>query len=174
MPRQTLVVMGTAGAGKTVVGTALADALAIPFVEGDSFHPPENVAKMASGTPLSDDDRQPWLVALAAQLRAARAANAGIVLSCSALKRRYRDTLRDGDKSVRFIFLRGTPSLLRERLDARTGHYMPPSLLASQFAALEPPAADEHAWTVDVTTTPEAIVADLVERLRTADAAARP
>ena len=166
MSRHALVVMGTAGAGKSRIGAALAAALESPFVEGDTFHSPENVALMAAGVPLTDDNRREWLIALAAQLRDARARNESVVLTCSALKRRYRDTLRSGDDSLRLIMLHGDPALLRERLTARTGHYMPPSLLDSQFAALEVPSPDEDAWTFDVRDSPEAIVSAILMRLR--------
>lgn len=163
--RRALVVMGTAGAGKSRIGSALASALDVPFVEGDSFHPPENVAQMAAGIPLTDDNRAGWLRALAEQLRAARVNGTGVVLACSALKRRYRDVLRTGDDTVHFIALTGAPDLLRDRLDTRTGHYMPASLLDSQLAALELPEPDESAWTYDIGPTPDIIVASIVARL---------
>lgn len=168
MTRHALVVMGTAGAGKTRIGAALAEGLGIRFIEGDAFHPQANVAKMAAGIPLSDEDRRPWLAALADELRKARAQGEGLVMSCSALRRSYRDLLRDGDRSVQFVFLHGGMALVRDRLAARTGHYMPASLLDSQFATLEPPAPDEAAWTIDVTDTPERIVAALLARCEAA------
>ena len=166
MSRHALVVMGTAGAGKSRIGAALAAALDSPFVEGDTFHSPENVALMAAGVPLTDDNRREWLIALAAQLHDARARNESVVLTCSALKRRYRDTLRSGDDSLRLIMLQGEATLLRERLTARTGHYMPASLLDSQLAALEVPSPDEDAWTFDVRDSPETIVSAILVRLR--------
>ena len=166
MSRHALVVMGTAGAGKSRIGAALAAALESPFVEGDTFHSPENVALMAAGVPLTDDNRREWLIALAAQLRDVRARNESVVLTCSALKRRYRDTLRSGDDSLRLIMLHGEATLLRERLTARTGHYMPASLLDSQLAALEVLSPDEDAWTFDVRDSPEAIVSAILMRLR--------
>lgn len=164
--RHAFVVMGPAGSGKTVTGTALADALGVRFVEGDTFHPSENVARMAAGVPLTDDDRHGWLLALAARLRTAREHGEGVVVSCSALKRSYRDMLRGGDDSIRFICLQGDETLLRARLESRRGHFMPASMLASQLAAFEPPDRDERAWTFDVRDTPGQIVAAITARLR--------
>ncbi len=158
--------MGTAGAGKSVVGAALADALGVRFVEGDQFHPTANVALMAAGTPLTDENRVGWLAALAAQLRTAHERDESIVLSCSALKRSYRDMLRVGDTTIQFIFLHGDAMLLRARLEARSGHYMPVSLLASQFAILEAPAPDEQAWRFDVSESAEQIVSDIITCIR--------
>jgi gluconokinase len=166
MTRRGFVVMGSAGAGKTVIGTALADALGVPFVEGDGFHPAENVALMAAGTPLTDEHRAGWLAALASELRTARERGESIVLSCSSLKRAYRDLLRSGDAAVQFIFLHGDPALLRERLEARTGHYMPASLLDSQLAILEVPAPDERAWSFDVRDSPEQITSEIFALVR--------
>ena len=167
MPRHALVVMGTAGAGKSRIGEALATSLQIPFIEGDAFHPPKNVAQMQAGIPLTDENRQGWLLALAAQLRDARDRNRGVVLTCSALRRRYRDVLRSGDASIRFILLHGNTALLRERLNARTGHYMPVSLLDSQISTLETPSPDENAWSYDAQQTPEEIVNAIIVRLHT-------
>lgn len=163
--RQALVVMGPAGSGKSLIGSALAEALHLPFVEGDSFHSPANVALMAAGTPLTDDDRHEWLLALAAQLRRARTEARGVVISCSALKRRYRDLLRSGDDSTCFVFLSTDVGVLRDRLRARTRHYMPVTLLDSQLAALEPPMHDECSITVDAHQSPGAIVTAVLERL---------
>jgi len=163
--RQALVVMGPAGSGKSLIGSALAAALQEPFIEGDSFHPAANVALMAAGTPLTDDDRHGWLLALADQLRAARTEARGLVMSCSALRRRYRDLLRSGDDTTCFVFLSTNVGVLRERLLARTGHYMPASLLDSQLAALEPPGDDECALTIDAHQAPAVIVATVLERL---------
>ncbi len=164
--------MGTAGAGKSRIGSALAATLDVPFLEGDAFHPPENVAQMAAGIALTDETRRPWLRALATQLRDARAKGHGVVLACSALKRAYRDLLRAGDESIRFILLTGEVALLRTRLAARTGHYMPVTLLDSQLATLELPDADERAWTFDARESPEMIVSAIVARLARDDASA--
>jgi gluconokinase len=156
--------MGVSGSGKTVIGTAFARALGVEFVEGDDYHPAENVTLMAAGTPLTDENRAGWLEALAARLRAASDGGSGLVMSCSALKRKYRDVLRRGAPTVRFVFLKGTQELIASRMTTRRGHFMPPTLLASQFATLEEPAPDERAWVCDVTESPEHIVASLVKR----------
>ena len=153
--------MGVSGAGKSLIGASLARALGLEFVEGDAYHPPENVARMSAGIPLTDDDRQVWLAALATRLAAARA-DTGLVVSCSALKRRYRDVLRAGTADVQFVYLAGTRSLLEQRLAGRRGHFMPSSLLDSQLAILEPPAPDEEAWVCDISEAPDVIVARLV------------
>ncbi|MEA2705240.1 MAG: gluconokinase, partial [Gemmatimonadaceae bacterium] len=118
--------MGVAGSGKSVIGAALADALGIEFVEGDQYHSAENVQRMSQGIPLTDDDRALWLLSLAARIREARQAGAGVVISCSALKRAYRDTLRVEASDLRFVFLKGERALIAERLATRRGHFMPP------------------------------------------------
>ena len=166
MNRGLYVVMGVAGSGKTRIGSALARALDVPFVDGDDFHPPANVAKMARGEPLTDDDRAGWLHALARRIRDAEVEGTGVVVACSALKRAYRDVLRSGATrtTLRFIVLHGGQALIAERLARRRGHFMPASLLESQFATLEIPTDDEHAWMVNVDAAPERIVADLVAR----------
>lgn len=159
------VVMGVCGSGKSLIGAALARELGVEFVEGDALHPPDNVKRMTAGIPLTDDDRQGWLIAIATRLREARRAGAGLVISCSALKRKYRDLLRSaGDAEVQFVHLAGDRALIADRLANRRGHYMPPSLLDSQLAILEEPSRDEDAWTCDIRQTPESIVADLVRR----------
>jgi gluconokinase len=158
--------MGVAGAGKTLIGAAFARAMGITFVDGDDFHSPENVKKMASGKALTDQDRADWLRALAARLAEAEQEGKGLVVACSALKRKYRDVLRSGAPDVRFIFLEGPSALIASRLKDRHGHYMPVSLLKSQFMALEPPTPVEHAWTYDVSEKPDDIVAKLVSRAR--------
>jgi gluconokinase len=165
-----IVVMGVSGCGKSTVGRALAAALGVDFVEGDEWHPPRNVALMAAGTPLTDDDRREWLHALAGRLGAAHAAGHGLVLSCSALRRGYRDLLRAGAPGLRFVFLHGSPALLAERLHARAGHYMPPSLLRSQLDTLEAPAADEAAISLDISQPPAQLVAEALRRLETVTA----
>jgi gluconokinase len=157
-----VLVMGVAGAGKTTIGTALAARLGWRFIDADDYHPPENVAKMKAGIPLEDADRWPWLQTLADQIDRWLAARKTVVLACSALKQSYRDVLAQGRPGVRFVHLEGDKALIRRRLDARRGHYMPAILLDSQFAALEPPA---DAVTVDVAGTPEAIVRGIVQRL---------
>jgi gluconokinase len=158
------VVMGVAGAGKSLIGSTLAAALGVEFVEGDAYHPAENVARMASGIALTDADRLGWLRALGDRLARAKAEGTGLVVSCSALKRSYRDLLRAAAADVRFIFLRGPRALIASRLANRLGHYMPASLLESQFATLEEPAPDEDAWVCDAGAPPDHIVAALVAR----------
>lgn len=152
--------MGVCGSGKSLIGAAFAQALGVEFVEGDKYHPAENVKRMASGIPLTDADREGWLRALAARLREAKDAGTGLVISCSALKRSYRDILREG-APVRFVFLDGPRALIAERLAGRRGHYMPASLLESQLMTLEKPADDEGAWVCDIRKSPEDLVASL-------------
>lgn len=156
--------MGVCGSGKSTIGPALARALGVGYVEGDTHHPPENVKLMAAGIPLTDEDRAGWLRSLARQIRAAREAGSGLVISCSALKRSYRDILRAEAADLRFVFLQGDRTLLTERLASRRGHFMPASLLESQLATLEEPGPDEDAWVCDITDSPDTLVASLVAR----------
>jgi gluconokinase len=148
--------MGVAGCGKTTVAEGLAAALGWPFAEGDAFHPPANIAKMSAHVPLEDADRWPWLQALADRIAGEEAAGRSSVLSCSALKRSYRDLLRTGAPRVRFVHLHGDQALLAARLGARAGHFFPPDLLASQFATLEELGADEDGVVVDIALDPDA------------------
>lgn len=164
MPSHLYVVMGVAGSGKSTIGAAFAQTLGVEFVEGDDFHPPENIALMSRGTPLTDDNRAGWLRALAARLREARDAGTGLVMTCSALKRAYRDVFRAAAPSVRFVFLRGARDVIATRLASRRGHFMPVTLLDSQFAALEEPTPDEDAWTYDASASPASIVENLTAR----------
>jgi gluconokinase len=163
MRRGLYVVMGVCGSGKSVIGALLARALGVEFVEGDADHSPENVARMSAGIPLTDEDRQAWLAAIATRLDQARA-GPGLVVSCSALKRSYRDVLRGGRADVQIVHLEGDRALLEQRLAGRRGHFMPSSLLDSQLATLEPPSPDEHAWACDIGEAPDVIVAGLVAR----------
>lgn len=156
------VVMGVSGCGKSTVGQALATANAVGFVEGDQFHPQANVAKMSAGVALNDDDRADWLLTLQAQIREARERGEGLVISCSALKRRYRDLLREGDPALRFAHLSGPKELIAARMQTRVGHYMPTSLLDSQFRDLEPLQADEAGITLEIKVPPD----DLVTQIR--------
>jgi gluconokinase len=158
------VVMGVSGSGKSAIGAALARALRIEFVEGDEYHSAENVKRMTAGIPLTDEDRAQWLRSLAARIGEARSAGTGIVVTCSALKRSYRDVLRAQAPELQLVFLRGSRALLTDRLAGRRGHFMPPSLLESQLATLQEPAAEEGAWVLDISQPPEDLVADLVAR----------
>lgn len=161
--------MGVSGSGKSTVGALLAEALQATFLEGDSFHPPANVARMAAGIALTDADREGWLQTLAQQLK--RHAAHGVVLSCSALKRRYRDVLRSAAPDLALVYLAGPADVLARRMAGRSGHYMPPSLLTSQLATLEPPQPDEHALTLDIARPPQALAADALAWLGASDAA---
>ena len=161
-----IVVMGVSGCGKSTVGALVAERLGWAFEDGDAFHPPENVAKMSAGTPLTDEDRWPWLRAIAARIARARSEGRGVVIACSALKRAYRDVLRDGQADIRFLHLTGEPALIMARQAARTGHYMPASLIASQFAALEPPETEADVIDLDVDPEPPAIAQKAVAALR--------
>jgi gluconokinase len=149
VPAVRWVVMGVSGCGKSAVGSLLADALGVPYVEGDDVHSQENVAKMAAGIPLDDADRAGWLAALRERIAAARVQDGGLVVSCSALKRAYRDVLRQGDPALRFVHLDGPRAVLASRLQ-RPGHFMPASLLDSQLATLQPLQADEAGMLLDI------------------------
>ncbi|MYM66726.1 gluconokinase [Pseudoduganella sp. FT55W] len=153
--------MGVSGCGKSTVGQALAAANGVPFIEGDQYHPPANVAKMSAGVALTDEDRADWLLALQAQIRAARSRGEGIVISCSSLKRRYRNLLRQGDPLLRFAHLSGPQQVIAARMQSRVGHYMPTSLLDSQFRDLEPLQDDEAGITLDIATPPDDLVAQI-------------
>jgi carbohydrate kinase (thermoresistant glucokinase family) len=166
MTLAAIVMMGVSGSGKSTVGALLATDLGWVFEDGDAFHPPANVAKMAAGTPLTDADRWPWLAAIAARIARARGAGQGVVIGCSALKRAYRDVLRGGHADVRFLHLTGTPELIMARQAARVGHFMPASLIASQFATLEAPETEADVIDLDVDPEPPAIVARAIAALR--------
>jgi len=155
MEHTPLVVMGVSGSGKSTVGAALAQRLRVPFADADDFHPPANIAKMTAGTALDDHDRHPWLEAIGTWL--AEHPRGG-VMSCSALKRKYRDQLRHHAHTTVFLLLHGTPEVIRKRQASRPGHFMPASLLASQFATLETLAPDEAGISVDVDQSVDAIV----------------
>jgi gluconokinase len=157
---RSVVVMGVSGAGKSTVGRALADALALPFVEGDDLHPAANVSKMAAGIPLTDADRAPWLDLVAAEL-----AGPPVILACSALRRVYRDRLRAVAPDLALVYLHGDRELLAARMAARPGHFMPTLLLDSQLATLEPPTPDENAIGMDVVLPPAEIVKRVITRL---------
>jgi carbohydrate kinase (thermoresistant glucokinase family) len=160
-----LIVMGVSGAGKTTIGEILAARLGWPYEDADTFHPASNVAKMSAGQPLTDEDRWPWLKAIAAEIDRACAAGEHIVIGCSALKRSYRDVLMQGRTDVRVVYLDGTQTLIADRLSHRKGHFMPPGLLISQFAALEPPTPDEQPVTVSIDAEVEVIVDRIISQL---------
>jgi gluconokinase len=153
-----IVLMGVAGSGKTTVGELLAAQLHWAFRDADSFHPPANVAKMSAGTPLTDEDRAPWLAAIRAYIESCLSRNEGAVVTCSALKERYREALMADPARVKLVQLTGSPELLAERISGRKGHFMKPGMLQSQLATLEPP---HHALTIDVTPPPEQIAAEI-------------
>lgn len=156
------VVMGVCGCGKTTVGEGLAEATGGVFIEGDAYHPPENVEKMRSGIPLTDADRHGWLQTLAGVIRKQAAKPGWTFVGCSALKASYRDILRQGDPALGFIYLHGEKPLLQRRMNARKGHFMPPGLLDSQLATLEEP---RRALRVSIDQTPEAIVQEILKQL---------
>jgi gluconokinase len=161
-----VVVMGVSGAGKSTVGKIIASKLVCPFRDADSFHPQANIEKMSRGEPLTDDDRWPWLQAIAAWIAEHRAAGTTCVVTCSALKRVYRDIVTNEQSAdVRLVYLKGDFDLIAARLKARKGHFMPPALLKSQFDALEEPAADERAMTVPIDATPEEIAERVMRQL---------
>lgn len=160
-----LVVMGPSGTGKTTTAKLLSQRLGWKFAEADEFHPKANIDKMSSGIPLNDADRAPWLASIRDWISDEAGLGESTVITCSALKRRYRDVLRAAEARVRFVELEADPALVQKRLDARKGHYMPPSLLASQYADFEPLGADEDGIRVSVDKTPDAVAADALERL---------
>lgn len=160
-----LIVMGVSGSGKSTIGEKLAERLGWPYEDGDRFHPASNVAKMRAGHPLTDEDRWPWLKAIADEIDRICQAGGHAVIACSALKRAYRDLLMHGRSDVRIIFLKGTQVLIGERLAMRKGHFMPAGLLESQFLTLEPPAPSEHPVTVSIDGSVETIVDDILRQL---------
>jgi gluconokinase len=164
-PPCALIVMGVSGSGKSTVGEALAKRLGWLYEDGDKFHPASNVAKMSAGQPLTDEDRWPWLRAIADEIDRLSAAGVHVVIACSALRRVYRDILVHGRNDVRIVYLDGTQALIADRLRRRKGHFMPPELLRSQFKTLEPPGPDEHSVTVSIDAPVEAIVDDILRQL---------
>ena len=160
VPQPSVVVMGVSGSGKTTVGELIAQRIGVPFVDGDALHPAANVEKMRAGHPLTDEDRWPWLDAIGARL-----AEGPVVMACSALRRAYRDRLRSEAPGLRLVYLAGSPGILRNRMEHRHGHFMPPRLLESQFETLEVPDADEHAIVVDVAVPPDAVASQAARAL---------
>ena len=161
-----LIVMGVSGSGKSTVAELLGKRLGWRFEDGDSFHPPSNVAKMAAGHPLTDEDRWPWLNAIADEIGRICKARDHVIIACSALKHAYRDVLLRGRNDVRFVFLKGTQELIADRLANRKGHFMPPGLLTSQFNTLEPPQASEHVITASIDESVEEIVDGIMRQLK--------
>lgn len=160
-----LVVMGVSGSGKSTIADRLAKRLDWTYEDGDRFHPASNVAKMSAGQPLTDEDRWPWLKAIADEIDRVCGASERAVIACSALKRAYRDILVHGRNDVRIVYLKGSQDLIASRLSLRKGHFMPPGLLASQFRTLEPPQPDENPVTVSIDGSVDAIVDDIVRQL---------
>ena len=160
-----VVVMGVSGSGKTTVASLLAERLGCAFMDGDDFHPRENVEKMRSGLPLNDGDRLPWLEAIARRIDDWRERGESGVITCSALKRAYRGIIVGQRPDTNLVYLRGLRELIHGRLMARTAHFMPAGLLDSQFATLEEPAEDERAILVDIEASPSLIVDEIVRRL---------
>jgi gluconokinase len=160
-----LIVMGVAGSGKSTIAEKLAERMGWRYEDGDKFHPASNVAKMSAGHPLTDEDRWPWLQAIADEIDRACKAGEHIVIACSALKHSYRDILVHGRDDVRIVYLRGTQELIADRLAQRKGHFMPPELLVSQFKILEPPDPDENPLTVSIDASVEEIVDDIASQL---------
>jgi gluconokinase len=161
-----LVVMGVSGSGKTTVASKLAERLHWIFEDGDRFHPKSNVEKMSAGQPLTDEDRWPWLNAIADEIERVCRAGGHAVIACSALKRTYRDVLLRGRDDVRIVFLNGTQQLIAHRLSLRKDHFMPPGLLDSQFRTLEPPSLDENPIDVSIDAAVDTIVDDIVSKLQ--------
>jgi len=160
-----VVVMGVSGSGKTVIGSGLAEALGMDFAEGDNFHPPANVSRMSAGMPLRDEDRWGWLDAIAIEIANAEAKGRGLVVTCSALKRIYRDRLRLASRRLRFVYLEISRDAAAERVAARKNHFMPASLIDSQFADLQPPTGEEHVVVLDASRPPAELVATAVKAL---------
>ena len=167
-----LIVMGVSGSGKSTIADGLAERLGWQSEDGDRFHPASNIAKMSAGHPLTDEDRWPWLQAIANEIDRRCKAGERAVIACSALKRAYRDVLVHGRSDVRIVYLDGSQALIAGRLAKRKGHFMPAGLLDSQFKTLEPPTKDENPLTVSIDASAEAIVDDIVRQLGIAPAGA--
>ena len=163
--RVIVVVMGVAGSGKSVVGALLSATLGCQFREGDDLHPQENIEKMSHGIALTDSDRLPWLLRISEKIDEWRKLGECAVLTCSALKRSYRNIILGQRPGVKLVYLKGSPDLVRRRMLARQGHFMPVALLDSQFAALEEPTPDENAITVDISGSPAEIVDQIAREL---------
>nr|WP_113866591.1 gluconokinase [Brenneria salicis]NMN92694.1 gluconate kinase (SKI family) [Brenneria salicis ATCC 15712 = DSM 30166]RBP62468.1 gluconate kinase (SKI family) [Brenneria salicis ATCC 15712 = DSM 30166]RLM30604.1 gluconate kinase [Brenneria salicis ATCC 15712 = DSM 30166] len=174
MAGQSIIIMGVSGCGKSSVGAAIAHALGAKFIDGDDLHPRANIQKMASGHPLDDNDRAPWLERLSDAAYSLRHKNEVGLIVCSALKRRYRDRLREDNPEMLFLYMKGSFEVIMERLKARAGHFMPTDLLKSQFEALEEPAADEaDVVPIDISGSFDEVVAQGVSALRNAGVISR-
>jgi gluconokinase len=165
-----LIVMGVSGSGKSTVAAGLAQQLSWTFEDGDRFHPKSNVDKMSAGHPLTDEDRWPWLQAIADEIDRVCHAGGHVVIACSALKHAYRDILVHGRDDVRIVFLNGSQDLIADRLSKRKNHFMPPGLLDSQFKTLEPPQAYENPITVSIDAPVETIIGNIVDQVGTSRA----
>jgi gluconokinase len=163
---RVIVVMGVSGSGKSTIAALLAARLGWTYEDGDWLHPASNIEKMHRGVPLTDEDRGPWLAAIAATIDAFRREGPGAVIACSALKRAYRDILIGERRDVRLVYLKGDKTLVAGRLATRDGHFMPPELLGSQFATLEEPQADERPIVVPIAPQPRAVVESIIAKLR--------
>jgi gluconokinase len=161
-----VVMMGVSGSGKTTIAQGVAERLGWQVLEGDKLHPPANIAKMSAGTPLDDEDRWPWLHAIAAAIDDWRTKGVSGVVACSALKRAYRDILIGSRTDVVLVYLQGSHDLIATRMAARHGHFMPPGLLDSQFAALEEPGEAEHPIVASIAPAPDAIIETIIEKLQ--------
>jgi len=165
--RLAIVVIGVSGSGKSTIAAGIARVLSLDWVDGDELHSRSSVAKMKAGIALTDEDRWPWLDRIASELAARDRFPAGLIIACSALKRSYRDRLRRGAPGVRFVFLHGSPALIASRLAARTGHFMPSTLLESQLRTLELPTPDEHdVVRLDIESPPTSVIGEAVRALR--------
>ena len=160
-----VVVMGISGSGKTTIATRLAEQLGWTFAEADDFHPAANIEKMTSGTPLTDQDRWPWLESMREWMTAQARSSSSTVVTCSALRRSYRDVLTQAEGRVRFVHLLGDAYLILERMKTRSGHFMPQSLLPSQLSTLEPLEPDEQGVRIENTGTPDEVTADIINKL---------
>jgi gluconokinase len=159
--------MGVSGSGKSLIGSKLARAMDVDFLEGDDLHSAENIERMSSGIPLTDGDRAAWLHALSTEIRESNRGRRSLVISCSALKRSYRNMLRGEADNVQFIFLDGAPEMIAERIAARGGaHFMSPSLLENQLTTLEKPLPDEGVWAFDISLSPDQIISAVLARAR--------
>jgi gluconokinase len=163
--------MGVSGSGKSTIAAGVAAKLGLPMLEGDDLHPAANIAKMSAGTPLTDEDRWPWLRIIASKIEVWRQNGTEGIVTCSSLRRSYRDVLRAGHDDVLFIYLRGSRALLLDRMQHRTRHFMPASLLDTQLATLEEPGAEEAALTIEMGPPPDEVVADVLKALAARDAA---